>query len=402
MAITEKDKAFFLSIKPADITDDIIIDLFADKAKKDKDGKMKVVPSRYKTNEVMILAPNEYFNKERVVTNLGLFMYNKLIVERDLIDVLGYINTPINKKMQGTIEDKLSNALLNDRMTSKQYADYLNRNQWLSMQFNSIFSGSFTMKTIKPSKTVTKKRDDLYKENREKLNNGDVITAVRIETELKTMARTELENDPGMDLYDSGARGSFDNNYKNIAITKGPVINPTTGKWDIVESSFMEGIKKKDIPVFGNAVVSGAYPKAVGTQVSGYLTKQLTAAFQGIVLDGPGSDCGTKGTLDILLTPWLVQDLLYSFIVDGGKLVLLDDKTIKKYVGKKVKLRFPMFCISEKLCRTCAGLMFEKLGLENIGLTTSKVSTRLLNLNMKKFHVTTANIKTIDILTLSL
>ena len=59
-----------------------------------------------------------------------------------------------------------------------------------------------------------KRKEELFKEHKEELENGDVITAVKIENELTSMAESELKGDPGMDLYNSGARGKFANNYK--------------------------------------------------------------------------------------------------------------------------------------------------------------------------------------------
>ena len=140
----------------------------------------------------------------------------------------------------------------------KNMVKYLNKIQWLSMQFNSVFSGSFTMKTLKPLPSVMKEKKRLLNENRESLQKGDMTSAVKIEKQLVEMAKEELKDDPGMDLYNSGARGSFSNNYKNIAITKGPIYNPVTDKWDFVESSFMEGIKKHEIPIVANSVPAGA------------------------------------------------------------------------------------------------------------------------------------------------
>ena len=40
-------------------------------------------------------------------------------------------------------------------------------------------------------------------------------------------------------------------------------MNPITGKYDIVESSLMDGMKKNEIPSNSNSVVMGAFPKAV-------------------------------------------------------------------------------------------------------------------------------------------
>ena len=55
-------------------------------------------------------------------------------------------------------------------------------------------------------------------------------------------------------------------------------------------------------------------------------------------------------------------------------------------------MRSPMYCIGKKLCRTCAGAMYDKLHIDNIGLTAARVSSSLLNLSMKKFHNSTAKI----------
>ena len=206
------------------------------------------------------------------------------------------------------------------------------------------------------------------------------------------IAKKELEGDPGMMLYDSGARGSFGNNYKNMCVMKGPVMNSNTGKYEVVQTSFMEGIEKKDIPTMGTSVVSGAYPKAVGTGVAGYFTKQILAAMQAVTADPNLDDCGTHGFIEVEVTSNKVEDLLFRHIIDGGKTVLLDDEIIKKYIGKKVKMYSPMLCTSGKICRKCLGLMFEKLGIVNVGLTSARVSSTILNLSMKKFHNTTTQI----------
>jgi hypothetical protein len=383
--LPDNEKAYLLKLKPQDITFDLLVDLFGDSYDA---ATRKEKPSRIRTDDEFVLEANEYINKTKVTTNAGLFIYNKLIVERDLAHVLGYVNEAINSGQLGKIEDKLSKALLNDKLTSEAMASYLNRTQWLSKQFHSVVSGSFTMNTLKPLPSVMKERDKLIKENKAKLDSGDVITSVKIEKQLLKMADEQLKNDPGLDLYKSGARGSFGNNFKTISVMKGPIFNPTTGSYDIIESNFMEGIRKEDIPAYGNAIITGAYPKAIGTATSGYFSKQIIAALQAVQLDKKGSDCGTKGVLDAVIHPGAEKDFLYRYVMEGEKKVLIDESNIAKYTGRKIKLRSPMYCTSKKLCRTCAGLMYEKLDIQNVGLTASRVSSTLLNLSMKKFHDT--------------
>lgn len=394
--LTEKQKKDLLFLKPEDITFSLLLKLFADNVKKENE-KVNHIPALMQPTDSFDLLPNEYFNKTRVTTTAGQFIFNKLIIERDLKDVLGYINKPIDKKELENIENILSKALLNDSITVEAMTNYFNRLQWLSMQFHAVICGSFTMNTLKPNKDVISLRDKLIKANREKLKAGDVITAANIEKDVLALANQKLSGDTGLDLYKSGARGSFNNNFKNISAMKGSIFNPTTGKFDIVESNFMEGIRKEELAAYGNAIITGAYPKAIGTAVSGYFSKQIIAALQAITLDKSGSNCGTKGYLNIIITKENQEDFIYRYIIEGTKLILLDDKNITNYIGKQVKMRSPMYCIGDKLCSICAGKMYEKLDIVNIGLTAARISSTLLNLSMKKFHDTSSKLTKLNI-----
>lgn len=389
--LNDKDKQYLLSLKPEDITATLLFDLFGDKAKV-VNKKVVREKSKYSFQDTFDLKAGEYFNKEDITTNCGLFIFNKIVVERELVDILGYLNNPINKGELGRIDGLMAKALLVDKIDTRMMMNYTNRIQWIGMKLNSLITVSFTPNTFKPLPKIMDAKHKLLKENKEAVEKGDPVALTRIEGKLLDMAKKELEGDPGMMLYDSGARGSFGNNYKNMCVMKGPVLNPTTGKYDVVETSFMEGIQKKDIPTMGTSVVSGAYPKAVGTGVAGYFTKQILAAMQAVTADPSLDDCGTHGFIEVEITDKKIEDVLFRHILDGGKLVLLDDVVIKKYVGKKVKMFSPMLCTSGKICRKCLGLMFEKLGIENVGLTSARVSSTILNLSMKKFHNTTTQI----------
>jgi len=101
--------------------------------------------------------------------------------------------------------------------------------------------------------------------------------------------------------------------------------------------------------------------------------------------------------MDVIITKNTINDYLYRYIMEGNKLILLDDDNIHKYFGVKVKMRTPMGCISKKLCRVCAGLMYEKLNITNIGLTSARVSSTLVNLSMKKFHNSTSQISQVKL-----
>lgn len=130
-------------------------------------------------------------------------------------------------------------------------------------------------------------------------------------------------------------------------------------------------------------------------QESGYLAKQLLAAFQQEMLDVHGSDCKTKGTIEVDITSKNARDFEYRYIVEGGKYVCLSPDVIGNYIGKTVHMRSPMYCTGDKICNICGGEMSYKLGTLNIGLGCSKVATTLLRLGMKKFHI--SNLKSVQI-----
>lgn len=392
--ITEDEKKYLLSLKPEDLTFSCLVGLFGDTT--DSDNAFKgVKKSRFNTWDEMILMPNEYFVKEKTVTTVGRFIFNKYLIERfGFQDVLGYENKPVTQDEHDALESRMTKAIIEDKISLDSFYEYIDYRDTLGMQLNSVITTSFSPKTVSLPPDIRKKRDELFAKNKEALDKGDIIVSQKIEKELVADAKKALGDDPGMDLYNSGARGNF-GNYKNMMLYKGATMNNITGEYEIIRSSFMDGISKQDVPAFGTSIVSGAYPKAVGTAVSGYLTKQLLAAMQAEVLDEQGSDCGTKKTISYIMTPKDVRDFEYRYIVVNGKYVCLTPDVIGNYVGKVIQLRTPMYCIGKRICNICAGDLNYRLNNKYIGLGCPIISGKLLKMGMKKFH--TSNIKTSQI-----
>ena len=78
--------------------------------------------------------------------------------------------------------------------------------------------------------------------------------------------------------------------------------------------------------------------------------------------------------------------LMYSYIVEGSKLVRLDSTNMDKYKGKTVKMRFSSLCRSERICNKCAGDLYYLLGVENIGTATPQLASAVKNIFMSSFH----------------
>lgn len=147
--------------------------------------------------------------------------------------------------------------------------------------------------------------------------------------------------------------------------------------------------------------LTNLYEYKYGTQVSGYMSKELLSALQAEVLGDKDSDCGTKQTISVTLTGGNYRDYLYRYIKEGQNYVMLTMDNKSKYVGKTVHMRTPMYCIGvgkeKHLCNKCAGDFYYKLGKRNIGLSSSKIATTLTQMNLQKFHENLVKTQQIDL-----
>ncbi len=381
-----------LAMDPNDITKAWIEKIFATTLEFEN-GKPKIIPPKFMTNDKIKLTPKMYpYIKEDVETTIGKLIFNRFIVEKlGLYDNgIKYINEQLGAGGLKKFE------MFSTKSDTSTFIDYIDRRDFLLLNLYHIICVSYTERVVKTSPKVRDYREKLIAKHVDKLDSGDVNTAALVEKELIDIAHKELEGDLGLDLFDSGARGSFGNNYKNNNLFKGPVLNYATGKYDIVKSALIDGISKKELPIMARSELNAAYPKAVGTAVSGYLSKQLNAALQTVVLDKRGSDCGTKNTITITLNESDIGDFIFRYVVDNGKIVKLTYENFKNYINKPVQLRSIMMCTADKKCNVCSGDMKYEQGIINIGFTGSTVGSAMTGLGMKKFHDPTIKLHNIS------
>lgn len=56
-----------------------------------------------------------------------------------------------------------------------------------------------------------------------------------------------------------------------------------------------------------------------------------------------------------------------------------------------------MYCKSKHICNKCAGELYYKLGIKNIGLTLARLSNSVMNACLKKSHDVTVKVYRINI-----
>ena len=351
-ANTEHAKQTLLNSSIGELTKDLFEEMFA--AYYDKESKQFKESNNETTDEITLTNKEyQYMKESKIDTTLGSLAFNRFVLEGShCIQHIGFQNYPIDKKGLGKLDRLVNVLLIQDKITPQELGMYVDKRDQFGFWFNAFNSAALSASLVRPMTDV----------------------------------RKNLESDYGYDLYRSGD-GNLDNNYKTINVMRGAVMNNITGKYDNVKASLMDGITKDDIPAFGNSIVAGAYPSAIGTAEAGYMSKIILAILQTIHLNpDKNSDCGTKSTIPFTITNKNFQYVYFRNISDGGKVVMLTHDNIDKYIGKTVRMYSPQCCLHKDICAKCAGHTFLNLGVENAGLMVTEMTDKLLNLKLKSKH----------------
>lgn len=348
---------------------------------------------RFNPYDEVIIPKGEYGkdkrpNKESFKTTVGLWIFNKAFIENELISVFGYINEPITKKKVGKICEEITYNILEEKLPMSALKNFIMKTQKF-MPYVSVLANGYSMKLLTITKEINKLKKDLVAKYRKDLDAKDPNAVIKIQEELLKAAKDILKDDVAIDTYNSGARGSFNNDFKNMFIMKGLTKNPDPTKgYNIIMSNYIEGIAKEEYSDFANSLAEGPYSRSNKTEVGGYWEKLLLPAFQHIKLDKKGSDCGTNRTISIKLSKDNINEYMYSYIKEGSKLIELNSDNKDKYLGKTVNFRFASLCEAKEglVCNHCAGNLFYKLGITNVGTAMPQIASKLKLISMKAFH----------------
>lgn len=392
---SEKEIEYFTSLKEEDISTSFIMENFAE-----FDGKTK-----YNVYDIITIPKGTYGNTKKntnaFTTTIGIFIFNKYFIERDLIPILGYVNQTVDKKLFKKLQTKLSYALNEDRITIPVYDKFLMKTQ-KCMPYISILAPNYTDKMLTCTKVINKKKHELLVKYKDELEKGNELVADKMEKELMDFALEYMKDDPSMDMFISGARGSVGNNFKNMFVMKGVIKDPDPNakqKYKVATSNYIDGISPDEYALFANSLAAGPYARAKRTQDGGYREKLFLRAYQHLQLDPEGSDCKTSRYITVTLTKDNISMWMYCYIISGEKLIEITSENMDKFVGKTVKMRFSALCESKTgICNKCMGNLFYRIGIRNIGTALTTVASTQKNIAMKAFHDSTQKLVSMDLM----
>lgn len=382
----KEDIDFIVNIKEEDITMSLIMKMFGE-----FDNKIRFHPY-----DEILIPPNSYGktkkNKNSFYTTVGLFIFNRYFIEKDLSHLFknGYINQPIDSSMFKKINEKLSYALAEDDITLDQFKTYLMKTQQM-MPYVSILSPNFTDTMLTCTEVINKKKEELLIKYEKDIDAGNENVIPIIEKELIEYAKDYLKDDPSIDIFLSGAKGSWGNNFKNLFIMKGIVKNSDPNaipKYRLVSSNLMDGVSPEEYVIVADSLVEGPYRRAKKTEIGGEYEKLLLYGLQHVILDPEGSDCGTKKYITVHFNEHKdVKKWIYSYVIEGNKLVEITSKNMDSFIGKTVKIRYAGLCESKTgICNKCMGNLEYRRGSKNVGIESTIIASVMKNISMKSFH----------------
>lgn len=338
------------------------------------------VSAKYYTNDKFILPKNTLHNNTDIETTVGRFIFNMFSLPEIYLKKFGYQNVVLNDDAIKGLESQMGIMILNDEMTTQEYATFMDNAEWLAMNIAYYNVPSLSNKFNIPIPEVIKRRDELFEIHKDLIEKGDPNIAGQIEKELLSMAKDKLEkeNDPTYDYFKSG-EFKFPVSYKKTAIMGGAIEDPQSKKIHILKSNYTDGVSRDEYEKFAQLSVIGGYSRGVSTQTYGYESKKYNSSLQNVTIkqeteEGKLFDCGTTMFLDIVIPKSLKSMFMYRYVLDAGKLVEITPDNISRFLDKPIKMRSPMFCKSDQICHYCAGNMFKRSSIDTPGLVASNLT----------------------------
>src|SRR5699024_7074208 len=206
------DMIYLVSTKKEDITLSKLKEFFAFS----KDG-----PPRYNPSDTFILKANALYNDSEIKTTAGRYIFNKVILDDNVGSLIGYMNDTFDGDRVGDLDGQLSQLLLKDKITTKEFSDYIDKIQWIGFAISGFINSSLTTEMIIAPDKVKQRKEELLMKYEKELDEGSLDAISKIEKELLKLSKEELKGLADLDIYDSGSRGSFGNNYKLQDIIRG-------------------------------------------------------------------------------------------------------------------------------------------------------------------------------------
>lgn len=322
-----------------------------------------------------------------VETTFGLFLFNVVLFWDVFGDRVPYQNKEFTKKLvTGLIADMMvddpaegetlppGKASVTECLRLSQHANYLQ-----GIGSYVIKAGSVQALTINPA--ILKRRDELFKENKDKLHDPVVMNAIIDEVVQLDMA-DQMNGDSRTFYID---KKFIDNARKRMFVAFGVEFNSETNSYVSLTNSLDEGWDPDHMADYINTSIDGSYSRGKATGEGGAGVKE-TLRLVGRTTIGE-NDCGSPVGEVIQFTDKNKNYWVGTYYIKDKKAVLITKEVAQSLVGKAVPLRAPQHCTTENgnYCSVCLGEGLGKYG-NRISADVVNVPTSFMLQRMKQAH----------------
>lgn len=350
-----------------------------------------------------------------IETTPGRLILNEIVPEK-----LRYYNVTLNRREVRKIVEKCFEVY-----GWSKTAEFLDELKRLGFEYATKAGVSFSIVDIEIPKEakekVIKKAEEestllqkavesgLYSEEERYHRAIEIWTKATEEVKDIMLANFDILNSVYMMAF-SGARGNVDQ-VRQLAAMRGLMADPSGQIMDIpIKSSFYEGLTVSEHFISSYGARKGVVDTALRTSDSGYLTRRLVDVAQSLVIRE--EDCGTddgiyvealedEGKIVLSLKDRIIGRFAAEDVYnDKGELIIAKNeyidvekaKLVEKFGIKRVKIRSPMTCKSEKgICQKCYGEDLATHRLVNIGEAVGVIAAQSIGepgtqLTMRTFH----------------
>lgn len=338
-------------------------------------------------NDGLIAVPNQdvVFGIYVLTNNLLSFMNDKVTYKKTkmtegrkvfnecLPDDFRPINDNIDKKKLKNILDELKENY--DNETIKNCLDAIKKT---GFKYSTLYGSTMSLDKF-----------DLSNKN-ELLE--DIYGKESIQEQLKEVQSDHIEEDLSKQFYyspiiKSGARGDWQQ-VKQVVLTRGFISN-FKGKImeQPIKGCLVDGLNEQEFFYSTYGCRKGLLDVALNTGNSGYLSRKLIMSMANLQLDYDNDDCGTTDYLDVHVEDeHKAKMLIKRYYVDNNdNLNLITKDNYKDIVGKKIKIRSPVYCRTYGVCRKCYGEL--ETNSKYIGIISAQsLGERATQLVLRTFH----------------
>lgn len=197
---------------------------------------------------------------KKIETTVGRYIYNKVVFYQLWNNkYFDYINEVVNGDRFENACKLIGQLQIEKKCDKEIVGRVIDMNTEFGMRLSTMYDAGLTSSMMLP--------DDDFVDYRDKVINGvkdqvekttDLELLDKAEQDVIGYAKKHFKDDDMIEMYESGAKASWNNDFKNLQVNTGALPSLTGGKPTVMFNSLNQGIDPKDMPAWMNTGVFGA------------------------------------------------------------------------------------------------------------------------------------------------